>query len=470
MARIEIDPEKQSRLKGLCTKPRGHTVGVLGLGTSGRAMALFLCRRGAHVIGMDDNADLNLPELSEAAITLRLGGLTSTSLAEAEALAVSPGVGPEHPVVVAAHQRSLPVFGELELAGKLPAQSIAVTGTNGKSTTTALAAQLCRAMGLETFAGGNLGDPIVAWLDRHESKDVAVVEVSSFQLETAYSFAPAAAVVLNITPDHIDRYPDLDAYALAKRRLVENLAPGGVAVLNHDDPRVAAMAQHTAGRVVWFSTQDKQLAGDGVSLRGDTLVPHGSFQGLGELDLGHPRLLGEHNRQNALAAMVAVHALLPEQASAQALRRGYLEFEGLPHRLEVIAEVEGVRYINDSKATNDDAAAIALFALDAPVIMLLGGRGKGAGYKRVVEAAAGKVRLAVVFGEDAEQIDAALRGHVQVTRAASMAAALKEARKQSRPGDTVLLAPACASFDEFRNYRWRGDAFRRLVTTFKEQA
>ncbi|MEE8408476.1 MAG: UDP-N-acetylmuramoyl-L-alanine--D-glutamate ligase, partial [Myxococcota bacterium] len=336
-----------------------------------------------------------------------------------------------------------------------------------KSTTTALIGALVRAAGKKAFVGGNFGDPLVAWLARGEPAEVAVLELSSFQLETAYRFSANVALVLNVTPDHFDRYPDIESYALTKQRLIENLGPGSVAVLNHDDVRVAAMAEHCAGRVWWFGTAVSDLEGlgvDGATLDGDTLVPHGALESLGRVDLSHPRLIGKHNRQNALAAWIAAAALgVATEATRDAIHTGYLAFQGLEHRLELVADVGGVRFINDSKATNDDAAAVALRAMDRPVILLAGGRGKGAGYASLVSAAQNCARVVVAFGEDRHAVARAFTGRTDVVTVGSMREAFDTAVARAVDGDAVLLAPACASFDEFANYGERGRAFKRWV-------
>jgi UDP-N-acetylmuramoylalanine--D-glutamate ligase len=269
---------------------------------------------------------------------------------------------------------------------------------------------------------------------------------------------------LNVTPDHFDRYPDVETYALARQRLIENLGSGGVAVLNRDDARVAAMADETPAAAWWFATATSTIPGDGAGLRGDLLVPAGRMQSLGEIDLTHPRLLGVHNRENALAAFVAVAALgYGGPDHREALLRGYRGFAGLEHRLELAGEVGGVRFINDSKATNDDAAAIGVRAMDRPVVLLAGGRGKGAGYSRLVEAAEGRVRAVIAFGEDSRAIAEAFAGRADVAVCDGLDAAFAAAVDCAEPGEAVLLAPACASFDQFPSYVERGRAFKALV-------
>jgi UDP-N-acetylmuramoylalanine--D-glutamate ligase len=328
-----------------------------------------------------------------------------------------------------------------------------------------------RSAGQRAFVGGNLGDPIAGWILSGEPADVAVVELSSFQLETAYRFRADVGVMLNITPDHFDRYPDVEAYAHTKERLLENMDASGVAVLNADDPRVVEMAKRVRGRVLWFSTAKRDLPGDGAWLDGNALVPVGALAALGRFDLTHPRLFGRHNRENALAALLAIHGLgLWRADTATSIRKGYLEFPGLEHRLELVADVRGVRYINDSKATNDDAAAVALEAMDRSVLLLAGGRDKGAGYKRLVKTAAGKVRAVLTFGEAEPIIAEAFSAHPGRVRCKGMRDAFDQAVAMARPGEVVLLAPACSSYDEFTSYKHRGTEFKRWVTELVDEA
>src|SRR5262245_28623625 len=244
-------PETLAQLDAVLSAPRGRRVGVLGLGIAGRAMALHLARRGAKVLGADRNPSLDAGELKKAGVDVVLGGSDEKTFAECEALAIAPGADPRQAAVQGALHRGVPVFGELELVGRVDAKIAAITGTNGKSTTTALLGELVRATGRKAFVGGNLGDPIIAWVDRDEAVDVAVIELSSFQLETAYRFAPDVAIVLNVTPDHADRYTSIEAYGAAKQRIVENMTDKGVAVLSQDDARVAKMSRATKARVWW---------------------------------------------------------------------------------------------------------------------------------------------------------------------------------------------------------------------------
>lgn len=466
MSFVTLTEAAERTLAAILAAPRGHCVGVLGLGVAGRAMALFLAHRGATVIGLDQRAALDDAALAAAGVRLRLGA--APDLSDLEALAIAPGADPRQPLIVDFLATDRPVFGELELAGKMPAQIIAITGTNGKSTTTALTGALVESLGMRAFVGGNLGDPVIGWLDRGTPADVAVLELSSFMLETAYHFAPDVGVVLNVTPDHLDRYADVAAYARVKEHLVRCVSPHGVVILSADDPCVRAMALAARAKVWWFSTKGTPLPGDGVSLQADRLVPQGALAAFGSVALTHPRLLGLHNRENALAAFLAVHAL-GLAGHSDALLSGYLGFEGLEHRLELAGVVGGVRYINDSKATNDSSAATALHAMHDPTILLAGGKDKGGGYKELVAAAATQpVRLVIAFGAAGPKIVEAFGKQGEVVLCKTMLDACQTARERARHGEVVLLSPACSSFDEFDNYTHRGRVFKGWVQGLEE--
>jgi UDP-N-acetylmuramoylalanine--D-glutamate ligase len=413
---------------------------------------------------VDARVDAEVTALREAGVHVKLGPVGPEVFAGVEGLAISPGVDPRQPAVQSVLAVGKPVFGELELAVPLPAKCIAITGTNGKSTTTALTGALVHGCGVRAFVGGNLGDPIAGWLRRTEAVDVAVLELSSFQIDVVNRFAPEVAVVLNVTPDHLDRYDTLGVYTEAKERLVRQVSPTGTAVLNYDDPAVRAMAQNCRGRVLWFSTQNQTLPGDGVTLDGDMLTSHGAVQGFGSVDLEHSRLLGRHNRENALAAFLAVYALgLAKQAKV--LLPAYRGFLGLEHRLELAGTVRGVRYINDSKATNDASAATALYAMQAPVVLLVGGKDKGGGYTELFKAAQSRnVRGLIAFGAaGAVIVDAFAQAKFPVHRVDRMRDACEYARTLAQDGDVVLLAPGCSSFDEFKDYKHRGRVFKEWV-------
>jgi UDP-N-acetylmuramoylalanine--D-glutamate ligase len=308
------------------------------------------------------------------------------------------------------------------------------------------------------------------WADMRPT-DIAALVLSSYQLETANRFAPRAAIVLNVTPDHAERYAGIHDYANAKAHIVENLSRADSAILNADDAAVAAMAKQTHGRVLWFSTRAGTVPGPhGAWLAGDTVRATGDAAVLDGLDLSHARLMGRHNRENALSAFLAVVALgIIDAGNRKDFEKAYGEFKGLEHRLELIAEVGGVRYINDTKATNDDAAAIAVGAMDRPTVLLAGGVDKGGGYSRLLEASRDKVRLVIAYGAAQPQIAQAFAKHPGLILEPTMKTAFARAAKEARSGEAVLLAPACSSFDEFKNYAHRGRTFREYVEALKGQ-
>jgi UDP-N-acetylmuramoylalanine--D-glutamate ligase len=471
-------------LRSLLQAPAQRPFAVLGMGTSGRAMAAFLARRGAQVLGLDDRplqAQAH-PELRALGVTLCGGPLPADAASGCVGVAVSPGIDTRrHPVAQAAKAAGVPLFGELALAGTLPCPAVCITGTNGKSTTTVLCGALLAGQGLRTFVGGNLGDPIVAWLDTQAKTDVAVLELSSYQLETVADFAPQVAVLLNVTPDHLERYTDFADYVATKARLVRAVPASGTVILNADDPHLLPLQQLARGQVVWFSRGGlpaslQRSCVPRLQLQGDRMQWVGASETLarfGTVSLQHPRLLGQHNADNALAAFLAVQALGRGYTAAD-LSPSYQQFTGLPHRLQWVGSLRGVDYIDDSKATNDASAAIGVQAMKKPCVLLLGGQDKGAGYAAVRAAALGVqpneseaqgvqahcVRAIVAFGAAQELIAQAFAGSgLQVHCRPTLQEACAAAATLARVGDAVLLSPACSSFDQFTNYGARGAAF-----------
>ncbi len=457
-----LSSEELARMQGLLRNLRGKTVGVLGMGVAGCAMARRLKTLGAHPVAIDDKRTSPDERMHGIDVVWRLG--EAAHLGGLDALCVSPGVDPRRADIVQLRAQGVPVLGELMLAQPLPARVVGITGTNGKSTTSALIDALLRALGVQTFLGGNFGTPVVAWLDSGAHADVAVLELSSFQLETAYACPMDVGVVLNVTPDHVDRYATMDAYAQAKQRVVENVKPGGVAVLNADDAFVRAMAGGlcVGAEAWWFSPSGVCREGTGAALEGDGMVGFGAMSGWGHVDLRHRFLLGKHNIENTMASFLAVRALGYGEALEELLR-GYHSFSGLEHRLEHVAEVRGVRYINDSKATNDASAAIGLAAVEGPVVLLVGGKDKGAGYAQLVQASQGKVKAVLAFGAARDAVAHDFAAHAHVEKHVGMLEACERASQIALQGDTVLLAPACSSFDQFKDYTHRGRVFKEWV-------
>ena len=431
---------------------------VVGLGLTGLSCVRHLVARGYRVIGVDTRPEP--PKLDELRrefpeVELHAGSLEPRLFEHPGTLVVSPGVSLREPVIARAVGAGARPVGDIELfALEAAAPVIAVTGANGKSTVTALTGAMCRAAGLRTAVGGNIGVPALELL-APSAPDVYVLELSSFQLETTWSLNARAAAVLNVTPDHMDRYHDVTEYARAKERIFRG---DGVMVLNADDPVVRRMAR--PGRdCVYFGLGAPAGARDYGLLehQGEPWLARGAEPLLPARALP---LAGRHNQANALAAMaLASVAGVAPAAQLKALR----EFKGLPHRTELVAERDGVKWINDSKGTNVGATVAALGGMTAPVVLIAGGDGKGADFSALKSAVQRHARAVVLIGRDALLIEAALEGAVPVRRAADMPAAVAAAGELARSGDVVLLSPACASFDMFRNFEHRGEAFAQAV-------
>jgi UDP-N-acetylmuramoylalanine--D-glutamate ligase len=429
---------------------------VVGLGKTGASCLRFLAKRGIAVSATDTRtAPPGLTELGGLAktIDIRLGGFDLSLLDGASQVLMSPGVSLEEPIASQARARGIEVLGDIELfARAVRAPVIGITGTNGKSTVTSLVASMAAAAGRRVLAGGNLGVPALDLLEQ-PIPDLYVLELSSFQLETTSSLTLKAAVVLNVTADHMDRYASIEAYARTKARI---FAKAATMVLNADDPLVAAMRRDGA-HVVTFSTQrsdvDYSLLGSGkrtvLARRGEPL-----------LDTSRMKLSGLHNAANALAALALGEAAGLELPSMLATLES---FPGLKHRSAWIADIAGVRFIDDSKGTNVGATIAAVSGLRGPLVVIAGGEGKGQDFAPLAAAFGGKVRHVVLIGKDAPAVAAALQGMCTIERAATLEAAVSAAAAVARPGDTVLLSPACSSLDMFRDYAHRGEVFAGAV-------
>ncbi len=456
---------------------RGRRVTVVGLARSGIAAARLLAAVGARVTVADEKPEAQLAgalqQLDRQAVAVRVGPGYETALEGADLVVVSPGVPTRLPMLAAARARGLAVIGELELAFRfLEAPVLAVTGTNGKSTTVTLLGLTLERAGKRAFVGGNLGRALgeaalATWEQRKASGggspyDVVVVEVSSFQLETIERFHPTVAALLNIAPDHLDRYDSLEDYIAAKARIFENQTADDVAVLNLDDERVTAMAKGLRARRAGFSCRRplRPPVEVGAWLEGERLVAALGGPTTEVLARSELRLFGEHNLANALAATaIGLAAGCPRDAIREALRT----FPGLEHALEVVRERRGVRFVNDSKGTNVDATLKALESFDAPVLLIAGGRDKGGDFTRLREPVRQRVKRLILIGEAAPRIKAALGDFERLVEAGSLREAVGAAAAAAAPGDVVLLSPACASFDMFADYQDRGRQFKQLV-------
>lgn len=444
---------------------RRGVVAVVGLGKSGVAATRLLAREGIAVYASDASDHPYGGEALAAlrklpGVTLDVGRHDLKRIRAAAAVIVSPGVPPEAPPLAAAREARVPILSEIDLGFQTLAHSgagtrcIAITGTNGKTTTTALVAHLLRVAGLEAEAAGNIGRPLTDLALAPERFQWLAVEVSSFQLHDSPHFAPDIGIVTNLAPDHLDRYPAVEAYYADKRLLFRNAGPGHVWVLNGDDAAVLELARGAAGRRVTFSLLRPADGWYDVADRRLRLGGHGL---LSRDELG---LLGDHNVANALAAALAVQ----ETGVAPALiGEGLRSFRALPHRLEPVREVGGVRWINDSKATNIASTVVAIEAMDRPFVLLLGGRHKGEPYTRLGPLLKDRCRLVIAYGESGPLIEKDLGGAVPLERGTTFEDVMARARRAAQPGDAVLLSPACSSYDMFKNYEERGGTFRRLV-------
>jgi len=444
---------------------RGRRILVVGLGASGLAAALLLAGQGAEVRATDSRpaGELGprLKELDQAGVELFLSGHPEEIFTSAELIVPSPGVRPDLPGLKAAAAKGVPLVGELALAASLlTIPLVAVSGTNGKSTTTALTAHLLSAGGRKVFLGGNIGRPLSEYFLGGGPADLAVAEVSSFQLETMpWEFKPRVAVLTNLSPDHLDRHGTFQAYAAAKARLWADLGARETLLLNRDDPATPSLARDLQVRIATFGLTPAD--GPGASLRARARALLRDHQGREEeVDLSGFRLPGPHNLENLLAALAAAWLM---GAEPEAMAESLAGFKALPHRLEWIREAGGVDFYNDSKATNVVSAAKAVAGFDKPVILIAGGLDKGAGYAELVEAARGRVKAAVLIGRAAGLIARELNGVCPVHQAGELERAVTLSRDLARPGEVVLLSPACASYDQFKNFEERGKAFADAV-------
>lgn len=428
----------------------GKSVVVMGLARSGRAAAALAVSRGARVVGVDLREGL---EPIPGAV-LELGPHRRETFTSADLVVVSPGVPPTQPDVLAAEAAGVPVLGEIGFAAEfLDVPTIGVTGTNGKSTVTWFTGQLLEAAGMRPFVGGNLGNPLCNAAMAEQPPGVLVVEVSSYQLERAGRFKPRAGVILNLTPDHLARHGDMDGYGRAKLRLFRNMGPDDLAVLPSGDERLRRLGEGMPGARAWLGELPGVVrSGTRVQVR----IP-----GRGVLlDLGAFAVPGDHNRDNAATAALLALAV---GAPADAVQAALAELKPLAHRMEVVAERDGVRWINDSKATNVDATRVGLAGLGQRAVLLLGGQAKGDSFLDLAPWLP-STRAVVCFGGSGPAIADELEGGgFAVIRAGNLADAVDRARSLARPGDAVLLSPGCASFDEFDDFEHRGRTFRSLV-------
>ncbi|MBV8054239.1 MAG: UDP-N-acetylmuramoyl-L-alanine--D-glutamate ligase [Deltaproteobacteria bacterium] len=435
---------------------RGTCVMVVGLGVSGSAAARFLASLGASLVLTDTRRELPTANLPQGKVYL--GGEEPHWLRGVDMVVVSPGVPPTSKLVQAARAAGTPVIGELELASHfIKSPIVGVTGTNGKSTVTTLVGEICMKAGIKTFIGGNLGTPLVEAIGHNF--ELVVVEISSYQLETIQCLKPRVAIHLNLSDDHFDRYPDLNEYGRAKARIFENQDAGDWAILNREDPLVWKLRTEVRSQVLSFGIEKPGPLADAAIW--DESGLHFAIGGnSGTIRLGGFKLPGQFNRVNAMAAAGAALAL---NLTPELIERALAEFRGLPHRLELVCEKNNIRFVDDSKGTNVGAVVQALAAVQAPVILLAGGVDKGGSYTALRQPLRQKVRLLLLYGAAREMMRAALDGTTRLESVRTLDEAVARAMAEALPGDTVLLSPACASFDQFENYAERGQVFQELV-------
>jgi UDP-N-acetylmuramoylalanine--D-glutamate ligase len=450
------DPTSRPDVRVLNRQQRGRSI-VVGLGKTGMSCARYLQSRGLSFAVTDSRAappeSSALEKLAPDA-EVRFGGFDEALLDGASQVVASPGVSLKEPFLMSAAVQGIPIVGDVELfVREAKAPIAAITGTNGKSTVTTLVGLMANAAGRRTIAGGNLGRPALDLLD-DPVPELYVLELSSFQLETTLSLRAAAAAVLNVTPDHMDRYATLEEYAAAKERIFQRCE---AAIVNMDDVAVRTM-HYPSSRVLGFSLHADPSADYYVHHQGDDVIlMHGRERMIAMSEL---KIRGLHNAANALASLAMCDALnLSRAACLQALR----EFSGLPHRSQWVADVKGVRFVDDSKGTNVGATLAAVAGMPGSLVLIAGGQGKGQDFAPLAQAFRGKVRHVVLLGQDAKLLDAVLRDVATTEFAKDMTEAVQLAANAARPGETVLLSPACASLDMFRDYGHRGDVFAAAV-------
>ena len=447
---------------------------VVGLGKSGVASALFMKARGAKVTVSDtksgDDLRNEIPVLLDHGITVESGGHGDRTFRGQDLIVVSPGVPVDAPPLVQARSLGETVIGEIELAAQfLPGPIVAITGSNGKTTTTTLVGEIMAAAGFPALVGGNIGTPAISLADRANSETVIVLEVSSFQLETIQTFRPKVAVVLNVTPDHLDRHRTFEIYTAAKARIFENQQASDFAVLNADDPTCVAMGGRTRAQVFWFSRM-KEVE-QGAWVRDGNIVFRDRSGQREILQVSEIPLKGAHNLENVLSAVCSgvLMGCAPEK-----IRQAVRDFKAVEHRLEFVATIRGVDYYNDSKATNVDATIKALESFPANIHLILGGKDKGSDYTVLNDLLRQRVKRVYTIGAAAAKIESQIvsskNGGPEVVHAETLENAIRKANAVAQEGDVVLLAPACASFDQFKSYEHRGKVFKEIVQSLASDA
>ena len=446
----------------------GKNISILGMARSGLALAKTLKELGAKVFVSDLKSENNLKsetkELKRLKIDFETGGHTQKLLQEKDYMVLSPGVPSDIPIIKEAEFLGIPVFSEIEVAYWLcPAEIVAITGSNGKTTTTTLVGEIFKKAGKETSVAGNIGVAFSGVLNQISNTGIVVLEVSSFQLEKIQEFKPKVSAILNLSPDHLDRYPNLESYIQAKFRIFENQDKSDFAVLNYDDSILRKKASEVKAPVLFFSTQ-AELEEGGYIKDKNLMVKLGGIEKR-IIDVSQIGIKGPHNLSNAVCASLMATALgVKKETIAEVLK----EFKGVEHRLEFVAEISGVKFINDSKATNVDSVWYALQSVNAPIILIAGGKDKGGDFSRLTDLVKAKVKLLILIGEAKDKIKKALGNLTETAEAKDLAEAVKLGFNKSQAGDCLLLSPACASFDMFLNFEERGNIFKQEVSKLKK--
>ncbi|AXC13452.1 UDP-N-acetylmuramoylalanine--D-glutamate ligase [Acidisarcina polymorpha] len=444
---------------------KGKKILVVGLGKSGLAAALFLRRRGAQVTVSDvrsaEALAKEIPALLEEGIAVEAGGHGLLTFRRQDLIVVSPGVPLDTPEIVQVKSFGLPVIGEVELAARyLKGKVLAITGSNGKTTTTSLCGEILARGGLPVGVGGNIGLPVIALVDDSRDDGWSVLEISSFQLETTEQFRPDIAVILNVTPDHLNRHHTFENYLAAKEKIFARQRPTDALVLNWDDPVTRDSAKRAASGVFWFSRKSVVERGAYVSNGEIVFKPDAGGAAEGIIGIAKISLKGEHNVENVLAAVCASRLA---GVSPEAIRSAIESFHAVEHRLEFVLTLNGVDFYNDSKATNVDATAKAISSFAGGVHLIMGGKDKDSDYTQLTALLQERVKAVYTIGSAAKKIEGQLRGAVPIRSAEVLSEAVNLASEAAKPGEVVLLAPACSSFDQFADYEERGRVFKEIV-------
>ncbi|MBW2559632.1 MAG: UDP-N-acetylmuramoyl-L-alanine--D-glutamate ligase [Deltaproteobacteria bacterium] len=449
----------------------GKTVLVIGMGKTGVATAQFLLERGARVLASDEKPVCELGDAIDALdevgedVELGIGQDDLDVLSRTDLIVPSPGVPPFNPLLAEGTRRGIPIVSELELASAYVKKPIiAITGTNGKTTTTTMIGEILSHCGRQVFVGGNIGTPLISYVRGRQEDDYVVLEVSSFQLQWVSHFHPTIAMLLNVSCDHLDYHGSLEEYRSVKERIFARQGSGDLAILNADDPASADLAKRLPAEHVMCFSSSTTLK-EGIFIDGESLRYRGA-QRDEQYPAGAIQLKGTHNLENIMAAVLAARMCgCPPGGIADVLNR----FTGIAHRIEFAGRVDGVAYYDDSKGTNVGAVYRALESFPGPVVLLLGGRYKGGDFGILAELLRDRVKVLIIFGEAAETIETMVSGIVKTERAGSLKEAVGLARETASSGDTVLLSPGCSSFDEFKNYEERGSVFKGIVERMSHQ-